>query len=82
VEGKPRLVRVLLGGLDGREISADDTLRLATNSYMATGGDGWELLGEQKVREVDFTLLRDMIELAFEGGPLTPSLEQRYSVIR
>ena len=82
VEGKPQLVRVLLGGADGRAISPEETLRLATNSYMATGGDGWTLLADQEIREVDFTLLRDMVEFAFEDGPLMPSSEQRYSVIR
>ncbi|QDV08847.1 Trifunctional nucleotide phosphoesterase protein YfkN precursor [Planctomycetes bacterium Poly30] len=82
VEGKPKLVRVLLGGAQGRAIQPDETIRLATNSYMASGGDGWTLLAEQEVREVDFTLLRDMVEIAFESGPLMPSSEQRYSVIR
>ena len=82
VEGKPKLVRLLLGGPDGREIEATDSLRLATNSYLASGGDGWTLLQEQEIREVDFTLLRDMIELALAKGPVTPSKVQRYTVVR
>lgn len=82
VEGKPQLVRVLLGGPDGREIQPEESIRLATNSYMASGGDGWDILADQKVREIDFTLLRDMIEIAFEDGPLTPAKERRYSVVR
>jgi 2',3'-cyclic-nucleotide 2'-phosphodiesterase (5'-nucleotidase family) len=82
VEGKPKLVRLLLGGPGGREVKPTDALKLATNSYLASGGDGWTLLQEQSVREVDFTLLRDMIELALAKGPVTPSKVQRYTVIR
>lgn len=82
VEGKPQLVRVLLGGPDGEAVDPSAKLKLATNSYLAGGGDGWALLQEQGTREVDFTLLRDMIELALARGPVTPSKVQRYSVIR
>lgn len=82
VEGKPKLLRVLLGDKNGRAIEEGEPLRLATNSFLANGGDGWSLLQEQKVREVDFTLLRDMIEMAFEDGPLTPARDQRYEVVR
>ncbi len=82
VEGKPKLMRVLLGGANGRPVEPDEILQFATNSFMANGGDGWRLLQEQKVREVDFTMLRDMIELALKEGPLTPSVDQRYVVVR
>ncbi|MEM8713939.1 MAG: bifunctional UDP-sugar hydrolase/5'-nucleotidase [Planctomycetota bacterium] len=79
VEGKAQLARVLIGE---REVQAGDELRLATNSFLAGGGDGWDLLKAQSVREVDFMLLREMLEEALAKGPVTPSTEQRYVVIR
>ena len=82
VEGKPKLVQVRLGGEAGPVIQAGDRLRLATNSFLAAGGDGWEILQAQEQREVDFTLLRDMIEEALARGPVTPSKSQRYRIVR
>jgi 2',3'-cyclic-nucleotide 2'-phosphodiesterase (5'-nucleotidase family) len=78
--GKPKLVRVLLES--GEELQADAQVRLTTNSYLAGGGDGWEALAGFKVREVDFLLLRDLLEFGFAGGARTPSAEQRYKVLR
>jgi len=79
-EGKPKLVRVLLES--GEELRADAQVRLTTNSYLAGGGDGWEVLASFKEREVDFLLLRDMLEVGFDGGARTPSAERRYRVLR
>lgn len=79
VEGKPVLVQVLV---DGEPLDPSATVRLATNNFLSAGGDGWELFAAQTKREVDFVLLRDLLELAFNGGALSPNADQRYEVIR
>lgn len=75
--GKPRLVAVRAAGA---AVDPDGTYRLATNSFLSGGGDGWQILADQKVREVDFMVLRDILVAAFAGGPLTPSNELRYEI--
>ncbi len=77
VEGKPKLVEVRAGG---QPIDPGRSYRLATNSFLSGGGDGWQILSDQKVREVDFMVLRDILVAAFAGGPLTPSNELRYVI--
>lgn len=56
--------------------------RVATNSFLAAGGDGLTLFAEPKEREVDFVLLRDLAEQAFGGGVLVPPSDQRYEIVR
>ena len=79
VEGKPVLVDVLLGG---EPLDPEAEVRLATNSFLGAGGDGWELLASQTVRELDGVLLRELLEIHFDGGPATPDTEQRYEIVR
>lgn len=79
VEGKPELVRVLLGG---ETLAPDAELRVTTNSFLAGGGDGWDSLKAAPTREVDSILLRDMLEAAFDGGVRTPNTEQRFRIVR
>lgn len=76
--GKPRLIEVRTGGTP---VDPAGTYRLATNSFLSGGGDGWQILADQKVREVDFMVLRDILVAAFAGGPLTPSNELRYEIL-
>ncbi|MEL6712417.1 MAG: bifunctional UDP-sugar hydrolase/5'-nucleotidase [Planctomycetota bacterium] len=78
-EGRPRLVEVLVGGLP---VAPGDRVRLATNSFLATGGDGWQVLGEAPEREEDVVMLRDLLEERLLTGPVTPPSEQRYDVVR
>lgn len=76
--GKPRLVEVRVGG---RAIAPGDRLTVATNSFLAGGGDGWTLLEGQTERRADPTLLRDALEAAFGGGALTPAVDQRHEIV-
>lgn len=77
---QPRLLRVLRP--DGQAIGADDAIRLTTNSYLAAGGDGWDVLAAAQAREIDSVLLRDLLEDAMAGGALTPATDTRYEVFR
>ncbi|MEM9380162.1 MAG: bifunctional UDP-sugar hydrolase/5'-nucleotidase [Planctomycetota bacterium] len=78
--GPTELLRVVLE--DGTPLAPDAEVRLATNSYLAAGGDGWDVLAAAEQREVDFVLLRDLLELAFDGGARTPARDRRYRVVR
>ena len=77
--GQPKLVEVRVG---------DDALdparryRVTTNSFLAQGNDGLVEFAEASTREIDFTVLRDLLEQGFAGGALVPALDQRYEVLR
>lgn len=78
--GDAELLRLLRP--DGTPVRAEERLRLTTNSFLAAGGDGWtELADAPGEREVDFIVLRDMLELGFARGPRTPSGAQRYRFV-
>jgi len=50
-----------------------------TNSFMAGGGDGYDLLAGAAEREVDPILMRTMLEEVFrEQGTVTPPSGSRY----
>lgn len=79
VEGKPRCAGLLVGGqpcVPGRRY------RLSTNSFLAEGSDGLKELATATPREVDFIVMRDLVELAFAGGELAPATDQRYEVLQ
>lgn len=68
--------------IGGEPLDPERRYRLATNSFLAAGGDGWALLAEPVEREVDFILLRELAERAFGGGVLVPPVDQRYEIER
>jgi len=78
-EGQARLTGLRIG-----DASCDPAARyrVTTNSFMADGNEGLAELGAATPREIDFVLLRDMLEEAFAGGTLTPATDQRYEVQR
>ncbi|MCP3917602.1 MAG: bifunctional metallophosphatase/5'-nucleotidase [bacterium] len=74
-----RLERLLVGG---EPIDPKTTYSVVTNSFLAQGGDAFRELEEIAERTEDPTLLRHMMEQAFDGGELTPPKENRYVVVR
>lgn len=73
------LVEVLV---DGVPLDPAASYRVATNSFLAAGGDGWKELQEGTDREIDRILLRELLEKAFGGGLLMPPTDQRYEIER
>ncbi len=75
--GKPRFVGL---GVGGEPCDPARRYRLTTNSFLAEGSDGLTELGTASPRELDFILMRDLLEQAFAGQTLTPASDQRYEV--
>ncbi|MFM7299457.1 MAG: 5'-nucleotidase C-terminal domain-containing protein, partial [Planctomycetota bacterium] len=76
-EGATRLefVRIEIGGapLDPRK-----TYKVALNSFLAGGGDGFKELARSRKLAQDPILLRDLAEAAFvRAGRIEPQLEAR-----
>ncbi|TDJ76399.1 MAG: hypothetical protein E2O39_03195, partial [Planctomycetota bacterium] len=70
------VARILVGG---RPLDEQARYRVVTNSFMAGGGDGYDLLAGVAGREVDPILLREMLERIFrEQGTVTPAPGSRY----
>ena len=78
--GRPAGERVLEVTRDGAALDLDATLTLATNDYMAGGGDGYDLL-EDRVRLVDAyagTLMASqVIDYIAARGSVAPEVEGR-----
>ena len=51
----------------GEPVDAERTYRLATNNFLAGGGDGYDLLEEQRVVREDPLLLRELLEAHFRA---------------
>lgn len=76
--GKPRFLGLVIGGAPCEPARR---YRLTTNSFLAEGNDGLKELATATPRELDFILMRDLVEAAFAGGrTLTPATDQRYEV--
>ena len=58
-----------LTGLEvaGKAVVAEQRYRLATNNFLAGGGDGYDLLEEQRVVREDPRLLRELLEAHFRA---------------
>ncbi|MEZ6015799.1 MAG: bifunctional UDP-sugar hydrolase/5'-nucleotidase [Planctomycetota bacterium] len=78
-EGQPRFVELRIGGA---VCEPAKRYRMTTNSFLADGNDGLKELASASPRELDFILLRDLLEQAFAGQALTPANDQRYEVQR
>jgi len=66
--GPPRLARVLVGG---EPLRPAGRYRVATNSFVASGGGGYAYLtesGPERERAVDPASLRDLVESAIHAG--------------
>ena len=78
--GRPAGERVLEVTRDGAALDLDATLTLATNDYMAGGGDGYDVL-EDRVRLVDAyagTLMASqVIDYIAARGSVAPEVEGR-----
>lgn len=59
----------VLVGLEvgGEPVDAERDYRLATNNFLAGGGDGYDLLKEQRVVREDPRLLRELLEAHFRA---------------
>ncbi len=73
----PKLLRVLVGG---EPLEKERTYRVATNNFLAEGGDNYLLLAEAESVTHDPILLRELLERRFEGDPVTPPTDDRYRV--
>ncbi|MFT5052219.1 MAG: 5'-nucleotidase/UDP-sugar diphosphatase [Chlamydiales bacterium] len=76
VAGAVELARVTVAG---RTLDPGARYSLATNSFLASGGDGYEDLVDAERQGETSTLLREVLEGVFSGGePVTPPAENRY----
>ena len=85
VDGAERKEIARLAGIrvGGQPLAREAVYRVATNSFLAGGGDGYIELAATKARAVDPILLRDLLATVFEGGAaVAASTEARYHVIR
>jgi 2',3'-cyclic-nucleotide 2'-phosphodiesterase (5'-nucleotidase family) len=66
----------------GEPVDPDRTYKVATNSYMAGGGDGFDEFTFVRERSDEGLIQRDLIENFFlkEPAGITPPGENRYSV--
>lgn len=73
----PKLLGVLVGA---ERLDPEQVYRVATNNFLAEGGDNYLLLGEAKSVTHDQILLRTLLERKFEGEALVPPTDDRYRV--
>ncbi|MDE0891124.1 MAG: bifunctional UDP-sugar hydrolase/5'-nucleotidase [Planctomycetota bacterium] len=74
---QPKLVGVLV---NGEALDPKRTYRVATNNFLAEGGDNFLLLAEAESVTHDQIYLRTLLEQRFKGGSLTPPIDNRYRV--
>jgi 5'-nucleotidase len=68
--------KVLVGG---KPLDVGRSYRLTTNSFLATGGDGYEILAQGTERNEEPTILRELLEARFaREKKLSPTAENRY----
>jgi 5'-nucleotidase len=81
VEGAGGTFAVVAVTVAGRPLEPERTYRVATNSFLATGGDGFEGFRRGKGLERTGVLIRDALasDLA-ERSPVTPPKEPRVRV--
>lgn len=71
-----RLVR------NGREIGPGEEFTVATNSYLAGGGDGGSVFNEGKDIKDTLIPVRDLMIKTFEAGPVTPPATGRIRLVK
>ena len=67
--GEPAEIRLLRGG---RTIKAEDEFTVATNNYLAFGGDGGEAFARGKDIKDTLVPVRDLMAKALAKGPAIP----------
>jgi len=74
-EGSPVLVQVQV---DGQPLRASEVYKVATNSFLASGGDGYiEFVQGNRTFQLGYPL-RQLVEERLHEGPYTPITQQRY----
>ena len=73
----PKLMQVLV---NGEPLDPQRVYRVATNNFLAEGGDNFLLLAEAESVTHDQVYLRTILERRFNGGSLTPPTDNRYRV--
>jgi 2',3'-cyclic-nucleotide 2'-phosphodiesterase (5'-nucleotidase family) len=64
--------------IGGKPLEREKRYRVATNSYLAAGGDGFDLLARSTPRSEDPILIRDLTELEFKrAAPIAPPTDAR-----
>ncbi len=78
-DGPPELVRVEIAG---QPLDPERSYRVATNSFLAEGGDGYTQLVAGRDRVADPILLRDLLEEVFvREGIVTPPSDERWTAV-
>lgn len=68
-DGPHRVTKLLRGG---REIKPEEEFTVATNSYLAGGGDRGAVFAEGRAIKDTMLPVRDLMEAAFSAGPVSP----------
>jgi 5'-nucleotidase/UDP-sugar diphosphatase len=70
--------------IKGKPLDPARTYRIATNSYLAAGGDGYRMFLNALDRDDSSRFLRDVFAdyLKHLGGVVTPAVGRRITVIR
>jgi 2',3'-cyclic-nucleotide 2'-phosphodiesterase (5'-nucleotidase family) len=82
---RPHEQRVVSVSVDNKPLDVNSTYTLATNDFLANGGDGYQVLQSVKrvVGETDAKLLADVIMTYLaEKLDVAPKVEQRVIVAR
>ncbi|MCP4384236.1 MAG: bifunctional metallophosphatase/5'-nucleotidase [Hyphomicrobiales bacterium] len=82
--GRPAGERVLSIMVNGAPLDHDATYTLATNDYMARGGDGYSVLSEGKslIDPIDATLMASqVIDFITAAGTVAPKVEGRINAL-
>ena len=82
VEGAGGTNRVVAVEFQGEPLDAARTYRVATNAFLATGGDGFDAFRRGRNLERTGVLIRDALAKDLEGrSPVTPPAEARVRVL-
>jgi len=81
VEGAPGAYRVVAVAVDKKPLDGKRTYRVATNGFLAAGGDGFETFRRGKNLERTGVLIRDALaQDLVEHSPVTPPVDERVRV--
>ncbi len=69
--------------INGEPLDPDRTYKVATNSYLAAGGDGYRMLLNGLHRYDSSVSLRDVVQMYIEhlGGTIKPRISGRINFI-
>jgi 5'-nucleotidase len=82
VEGAPGAYRVVAVEALGKPLDPKRTYRVATNGFLAAGGDGFEPFRRGRKVERTGVLIRDALAKDLEQrSPVTPPVEERVRIL-